>query len=251
MFNSNYRTSHVLPKLKYKLKICFIEWASDLPVIALIPPKEICSFGGNGILQLLSWECLVCSSFEGFSKITLLKRYIRWLNFVINGQNMSAISLVPLDDLLKLMKTPSRFRICFGENNNCYPTHIQNRLLDVHWLLCIFMVKESSEANSREGRIEMRNKFPFDVFFIKVDQHIVHPWKFGWWRGEFHGRNWWGQLLGGEKALRQHWNRWSVQTQNRSNTLFQRSLTNFTFFKKKKKKLVLIRAYQRVYLFLF
>jgi len=44
---------------------------------------------------------------------------------------MSAKSLVPLNDLLKLMKTPSRLRICFGENNYYYPTQIENRLLDV------------------------------------------------------------------------------------------------------------------------
>jgi len=87
---------------------------------------------------------------------------------------MSAISLVPFDDLLKLMKTPSRFRIGFGENNNCYPTQIETRFLDVCWVHCIVVGKESSETNSTEGRMEMRNKFPLDVFSIKVDQHIVH-----------------------------------------------------------------------------
>ena len=61
--------------------------------------------------------------------ITLLKMNIRWLNFVIYGQNMSGISLVPLNDLMKLMKTPSRLRIGFRENNNCYPTKIENRLM--------------------------------------------------------------------------------------------------------------------------
>ena len=63
--------------------------------------------------------------------MTLLKTHIRWLNFVINGENMSGISLVALDDLLKLMKTPSRFRIAFGENNNCYPAQIENRWFEV------------------------------------------------------------------------------------------------------------------------
>ena len=92
---------------------------------------------------------------------------------------MSAISLVPFDDLLKLIKTPSRLRIGFGENNNCYTTEIENRLLEVNWVVCIGVVKESGEANSREGRIEMRNKFPLDVFSIKVDEHIVHLREFG------------------------------------------------------------------------
>jgi len=41
------------------------------------------------------------------------------------------------------------------------------------------MVKESGEPNSREGRIEMRNKFSLDVFSIKIDEHIVHLWEFG------------------------------------------------------------------------
>jgi len=68
---------------------------------------------------------------------------------------MSAITLVALDDLLKLMKTPSRFRIGFGKNNNCYPTQIQNRFLDLHSLHCILVVKESGESNSRKDRIEM------------------------------------------------------------------------------------------------
>jgi len=40
-------------------------------------------------------------------------------------------------------------------------------------------VKESGEANSREGRIEMRDKFPLDVFSTKVEEHIVHLWEFG------------------------------------------------------------------------
>jgi len=177
-----------------------VEWVSDLPVITLIPSKEICSFGdcvtppGHAMLQFLCWKCLVCSYSEGISKVTLLKTYIRWLSFVIYGQNMSGISFVPFNDLLKLMKAPSRFRICFGENNNCYPTEIQNRFLDVHWhwhwLYCIVVVKESSESNRREGRIEMRNKFPADVFSSEVDEHIIHQWEFGSWWGKFHGRNW-------------------------------------------------------------
>ena len=121
----------------------------------------------------------MCRFFESFTKITHLKTYIRWLNFVINGQNMSAISFVPFNDLLKLMKTPSRLRIGFGENNNCYTREIENRLLDVNWVVCIGVVKESGEANSREGRIEMRHKFPLDVFSSKVDEYIVHPWEFG------------------------------------------------------------------------
>jgi len=86
---------------------------------------------------------------------------------------------VPFDDLLKLMKTPSRLRIGFGKNNNCYPTEIENRLLDVRWVECIGVVKESGEANSREGRIEMRHKLPLDVFSIEVYDHIVLPWEFG------------------------------------------------------------------------
>ena len=111
--------------------------------------------------------------------MTLLKTYIGWLNFVILGQNMSAIGLVPFNDVLKLMKRPSRLRIGFGENNNCDATEIENRLLDVSWVDCILVVKESGEANSREGRIKMRNKFPLDVFSTKVYQHIVHLWEFG------------------------------------------------------------------------
>jgi len=145
-------------------------------VIALIPSKEICSFGecvappGHGLVQFLSRKCLLCSCFEGLSKITLLKTYIRWLNFVIHGQNMSAISFLPFNDLLKLMKTPSRLRIGSRENNNCYPTAIETRFLDVCWLDCILVVKESGEANSREGIIEMRNKFPLkNIFSSKVD----------------------------------------------------------------------------------
>jgi len=86
---------------------------------------------------------------------------------------------VPFDDLLKLIKTPRRLRIGFGENNNGYTREIENRLLDVNWVECIGMVKEGGEANSREGRIEMRNKFPLDVFSIKVYEHIVHLWEFG------------------------------------------------------------------------
>jgi len=92
---------------------------------------------------------------------------------------MSAVRLVPFNDLLELIKTPSRLRIGFGENNNRYPTEIENRLLDVMWVVCTGVVKESGEANSREGRIEMRNKFPLDVFSIEVDEHIIHPWEFG------------------------------------------------------------------------
>jgi len=92
---------------------------------------------------------------------------------------MSAISSVPFDDLLKLMKTPSILRIGFSENNNCYPTEIENRLLDVKWVVCIGVVKESGEAKSGEDRIEMRNKCPLDVFSIKVDEHIVHLREFG------------------------------------------------------------------------
>ena len=91
---------------------------------------------------------------------------------------MSAVSLVPFNDLLELIKTPSRLRIGFGENNNRYPTEIENRLLDVKWVVCIGVVKESGEANSREGRIEMRNKSPLDVFSIKVYEHMIHPWQF-------------------------------------------------------------------------
>ena len=129
---------------------------SDLPVVAIIPSKEICSFGDcvtpprHGMLQFLCWKCLVCSCSEGFSKITLLKTYIGRLNFVIYGQNMSVISFVPFNDLLKLMKTPSRLGIGFGENNNCYPTQIENRLLDVHRLYCIVVVSPLAErAESR------------------------------------------------------------------------------------------------------
>jgi len=92
---------------------------------------------------------------------------------------MSAISLVPFNDLLKLMKTPLRLRIGCGENNNCYTRVIENRLLDVRLVVCIGVVKESGKANSREGRIEMRNKFPLDFFSIEVDEHIVLPWEFG------------------------------------------------------------------------
>ena len=131
------------------------------------------------MLHFLSGECLLSSCFEGFSKITLLKTYIRWLNFVIYGQNMSAISFVPFNDLLKLIKTPSRLRIGFGENNKCDATEIENRLLDVRWVDCILVVKESGETNSREGRTKMRNKFPLDVFSTKVYQHIVDQWEFG------------------------------------------------------------------------
>jgi len=90
---------------------------------------------------------------------------------------MFAISLVPLNDLLKLMKTPSRLGICLGENNYCYPTQIENRF--VHWFHSIVVVKESGESNSREDRIEMRNKFPADVFSVEVDEHIVLSWEFG------------------------------------------------------------------------
>jgi len=86
---------------------------------------------------------------------------------------------VPFDDLLELMKTPLRLRIGCGENNNGYTRVIENRLLDVKWVECIGVVKESGEANSREGRIEMRNKFPLNVFSIKVYEHIIHPWEFG------------------------------------------------------------------------
>ena len=92
---------------------------------------------------------------------------------------MSAISFMPFNDLLKLMKTPSRLRIGCGENNNGYTRVIENRLLGVKWVVCIGVVKESGEANSREGRIEMRNKCPLDVFSIEVDEHIVHSWEFG------------------------------------------------------------------------
>jgi len=81
---------------------------------------------------------------------------------------------VPFDDLVKPKKTPSRLRIGFGENNNGYTTKIENRLLEVNWVVCIGVVKESGEGNSREGRIEMRHKFPLDVFSIIVYDHIVH-----------------------------------------------------------------------------
>ena len=50
---------------------------------------------------------------------------------------MSAISFMPFNDLLKLMKTPSRLRIEFGENNNCYTTEIENRLLEGNWVVFI------------------------------------------------------------------------------------------------------------------
>jgi len=154
-------------------------------MIAVIPSKETCSFcqcvapSGHSMFQLLSCKCLLCSCFEGFSKITLLKSYIRWLNFVIYWQNMSTISLVPFDNLFKLMKTPSRLRIGFGENNYCYPTKMENRLLDVHWLNCIFVVKKSCDSDDGEGRIEMGNKFLTDVFSMKVDEYIEHQWEFG------------------------------------------------------------------------
>jgi len=172
-----------------------VEWVGDLPVIPLIPSKEICSFGecvaptGHAMLQLLSWKCLLCSFVEGFSKMTLLKTYIRWLNLVIYGQNMSTISFVPFNDLLKLVKTPSRLRIGFGENNYCYPTQIENMFFDVHPLYCIFLVKESGETKSWEGIIEMWNKFITNFFSIKVDENIIHPWEFGSRRDDFHGRN--------------------------------------------------------------
>jgi len=117
----------------------------------------------------------VSSCYEGFSKITFLKTYIRWLNFVIYRQNMSTIGFVPFNDLLKLMKTAGRLRIGFGENNYYYLTHIQNRFFDIHILHCILVVKESGDSNRSEDRVEMRNKFPADVFSSKVDEHIIHP----------------------------------------------------------------------------
>jgi len=167
---------------------------SDLPVITLVPSKEICSFGeciappGHGILQLLSWKCLLCSCLQGFSKITFLKTYIRWLDFVIYGQNMSMISFMPFDDLLKLIKTPSRLRIGLGKNNNGYPTVVENRLLDVSCLHWILVVKESGKTNSWEGIMEVRNKFSVDVFSSKVDEHIVLLWEFVWRGGIIHGK---------------------------------------------------------------
>ena len=66
---------------------------------------------------------------------------------------MSAISFVPFNDVLKLIKRSSRLRIGFGENNNCDATEIENRVLDVRWVDCIPVVKESGESNSRQGRI--------------------------------------------------------------------------------------------------
>jgi len=130
----------------------------------------------------------VSSCYECFSEITLLKTYIRWLNFVVYRQNMSAISFVPLNDLLKLMKTPGRLRIGFGENNYYYLTHIQERFFELRFLNYTLMVKESGDSNRSEDKIEMINKFPKNVFFRKVDEHIVHPLGFGWWRRWFHGR---------------------------------------------------------------
>jgi len=92
---------------------------------------------------------------------------------------MSTISFMPFNDLLKLMKTPGRLRIGFGENNYYYLTQIQNRFFDIHFLHCILVVKECGDSNRSENRIEMRNKFPANVFSGKVDEHIVHPLGFG------------------------------------------------------------------------
>jgi len=73
---------------------------------------------------------------------------------------------VPFDDLLKLKKTPSRLRIGFGKNNNYYPTEVENRLLDVRWLGCILVVKESSEPSSSVDKQVSLDKHSFVFRFV-------------------------------------------------------------------------------------
>jgi len=132
---------------KYEGFIC-------LPAISAIPTSESCSSEytappGQCTFQLFSWIAFLCTFFQRFSKITLLFKYIHWVNLVIYRQNYLVKSLVAFNDFFKLTKTARRFCVWFRENNYCnlracYCSHV---FFQLHSVLQILLVNESSDLS--------------------------------------------------------------------------------------------------------
>ena len=96
---------------------------NDVPVIAHIPTREVCSFGEYRApprQHRFSPQSLKC--FQIFPKSTPLMTYMGGINIVKYGQNYVAISFVAFNDFFQLFKTPRRRRVVCGENNYTYPT---------------------------------------------------------------------------------------------------------------------------------
>ena len=110
---------HQSKQLKTKKKNNFIKpkkLLNDVPVIAHIPTREVCSFGEYRApprQHRFSPQSLKC--FQIFPKSTPLMTYMGGINIVKYGQNYVAISSVAFNDFFQL-------RVVCGENNYTYPT---------------------------------------------------------------------------------------------------------------------------------